>query len=76
MDDSGVDITLLMGCPVGGCLYDAFWEGKKCGEANNENVLKAVKGHPDRLIGNVILDRANRMPLIPSNAIWPKVLNV
>jgi uncharacterized protein len=51
MDRSGVDITLLMGGPE-----DAFWEYKNCRFASNEKVLKAVKDHPDRLIGNVYLD--------------------
>jgi predicted TIM-barrel fold metal-dependent hydrolase len=51
MDQSGVDITLLMGGPE-----DAFWEYKNCGFASNDKVLKAVKDHPDRLVGNVYLD--------------------
>jgi predicted TIM-barrel fold metal-dependent hydrolase len=51
MDQSGVDITLLMGGPE-----DAFWEYKNCGFAPNEIVLQAVKDHPDRLVGNVYLD--------------------
>ena len=51
MDDSHVDITLLMGGPE-----EAFWEYKNCRFAKNEKVLKAVKAHPDRLIGNVYLD--------------------
>jgi predicted TIM-barrel fold metal-dependent hydrolase len=51
MDQSGIDITLLMGGPE-----DAFWEYKNCGFASNEKVLQAVKDHPGRLIGNVYLD--------------------
>jgi len=51
MDDAGVEITLLMGGPE-----DAFWEFKNCSFASNERVLKAVRDHPDRLIGNVYLD--------------------
>jgi len=51
MDDSYVDITLLMGGPE-----EAFWEYKNCSFARNEKVLKAVKAYPDRLIGNVYID--------------------
>jgi predicted TIM-barrel fold metal-dependent hydrolase len=51
MDESAVDITLLMGGPE-----EAYWEYKNCRFASNEKVLKAVKDHPDRLIGNVYLD--------------------
>jgi predicted TIM-barrel fold metal-dependent hydrolase len=51
MDDSGVDFTLLMGRP-----QDDFWGHKSGGITTNELVLEAVKAHPDRLIGNVILD--------------------
>jgi predicted TIM-barrel fold metal-dependent hydrolase len=51
MDDAGVDITLLMGGPE-----DAFWEYKNCRFASNAKVLKAVQGHPDRLVGNVYID--------------------
>jgi predicted TIM-barrel fold metal-dependent hydrolase len=51
MDSSGVDITNLMGGPE-----EAYWEYKHCSFASNEKVLKAVKAHPDRLVGNVYLD--------------------
>jgi predicted TIM-barrel fold metal-dependent hydrolase len=51
MDQSGVDITNLMGGPE-----EAFWEFKNCTFAVNDRVLKAVKEHPDRLIGNVYID--------------------
>jgi len=51
MDDAGVEFTLLMGGPE-----DAFWDYKNCRFASNEKVLKAVRDHPDRLIGNVYLD--------------------
>ena len=51
MDSSGVEKTLLMGLMAGG-----WWEYKKCGFASNDAVLKAVKAHPDRLIGNVYSD--------------------
>jgi uncharacterized protein len=51
MDASGVDFTNLMGGPE-----EAFWEYKNCRFACNEKVLKAVKAHPDRLVGNVYLD--------------------
>jgi predicted TIM-barrel fold metal-dependent hydrolase len=51
MDGAGVEITLLMGGPE-----DAFWEFKNCRFARNEKVLKAVRDHPDRLIGNVYID--------------------
>jgi predicted TIM-barrel fold metal-dependent hydrolase len=51
MDRAGVDLTLLMGGPAEG-----FWEYKNCRFASNEKVLKAVRQHPDRLIGNVYLD--------------------
>jgi predicted TIM-barrel fold metal-dependent hydrolase len=51
MDASGVERTLLMGGPTG-----AWWEYKKSGFAPNEVVQKAVKAHPERLIGNVYSD--------------------
>ena len=51
MDVAGVEITLLMGGPE-----EAFWEFKNCRFASNEKVLKAVRDHPDRLVGNVYLD--------------------
>ncbi len=51
MDHSGVERTLLMGGPT-----DAYWEYKRCGFAPNDQVLKAVRAHPDRLIGNVCVD--------------------
>ena len=51
MDSSGVDITNLMGGPE-----EAYWEYRNCFFAGNEKVLKAVKAHPDRLIGNVVID--------------------
>jgi uncharacterized protein len=51
MDQSGVNITNLMGGPE-----EAFWEYKNCRFASNEKVLAAVKAHPDRLVGNVYLD--------------------
>jgi predicted TIM-barrel fold metal-dependent hydrolase len=51
MDQAGVDFTLLMGGPE-----DAFWDYKQCGFAPNEKVSKAVKDHPDRLVGNVYID--------------------
>jgi predicted TIM-barrel fold metal-dependent hydrolase len=55
MDSSGVERTLLMGLMEGG-----YWEYKKCGFATNEAVQKAVKAHPDRLIGNVYIDPRDR----------------
>jgi hypothetical protein len=51
MDSSGVERTLLMGFAV-----DAYWEYRRCGFAGNEAVLKEVRAHPDRLIGNVYID--------------------
>ncbi|UCF97528.1 MAG: amidohydrolase [Spirochaetaceae bacterium] len=51
MDASGMDKTLLMGGPT-----DAYWEYRQCGFASNERVAKAVKAHPDRLIGNVYIE--------------------
>ena len=51
MDAAGVDITNLMGGPE-----EAYWEYKNCYFASNEKVLAAVKAHPDRLIGNVVID--------------------
>jgi len=51
MDESGVEITNLMGGPE-----EAFWEYKNCRFASNIKVLAAVKAHPDRLTGNVYLD--------------------
>jgi predicted TIM-barrel fold metal-dependent hydrolase len=51
MDASGVERTLLIGGPV-----RCYWEYKRCGFAGNETVSKAVRAHPDRLLGNVYLD--------------------
>jgi predicted TIM-barrel fold metal-dependent hydrolase len=51
MDQSGVDWTLLIGGPAG-----CYWEYKQCGFSSNERVAKAVKEHPDRLLGNVYID--------------------
>ena len=51
MDSAGVDFTLLMGGS-----YEVFWEYLNCHVASNEQTLKTVKAHPDRLIGNVYLD--------------------
>jgi predicted TIM-barrel fold metal-dependent hydrolase len=54
MDQAGVDKTLLIGGPD-----DIYWDFKKCYFAKNDKTLKAVKQHPDRLIGNVYLDPRN-----------------
>jgi predicted TIM-barrel fold metal-dependent hydrolase len=51
MDSAEVDVTLLMGGSD-----EIFWEFLNCRLASNEKTLKAVKAHPDRLIGNVYLD--------------------
>ena len=51
MDHSGVEKTLLMGL-----MTDGYWEYKRSGFASNGRVLKAVKAHPDRLVGNVYID--------------------
>jgi len=51
MDVAGVDYTLLMGRP-----HEDFWQNRNNEIPTNEIVLQAVKAHPDRLIGNVILD--------------------
>ncbi len=60
MDASSVEITNLMGGPE-----DAFWEYKNCTFAPNDKVLKAIKDHPDRLVGNVYIDPR-----------WPEAIDV
>lgn len=51
MDEAEVDMTLLTTGPE-----DMYWEFKNCTVKKNEDTLKAVKDHPDRIIGSVYID--------------------
>lgn len=56
MDSCGIDKTIIMSLAI-----DARWEvpaqsGKYYGFASNSSVLEAVRLHPDRLIGGMVID--------------------
>lgn len=51
MDEAQVEKTLLTTGPE-----DMYWEFKQCGMKNDEETLKAVREHPDRIVGNVYID--------------------
>ncbi len=51
MDAAGVDRTSLIGGSP-----DSYWEYKQCGFRSNDETLAAVRAHPDRLSGCVMVD--------------------